>query len=77
MRPTPWLPRSRISEQAILDFGQDVLDFANGLITDLADLANDVIDAIASAFESDKTEVVRIDPSASYSYTAILIGGLP
>ena len=36
---------------AILDFGQDVLDFADGLITDLGDLAKDVFGAIAGAFE--------------------------
>ena len=62
-------------EQAILDFGQDVLDFANGLITDLTDLANDVIDAIAGAFASSKTEVTSVAVPATYSYTTSLSGG--
>ncbi len=61
--------------EAILDFGQDVLDFAEGLITDLADLAEDVIDAIASAFESSKTEVITVAVPASYSYSTNLSGG--
>ena len=56
---------------AILDFGQDVLDFASGLITDLADLASDVIGAISSAFESSRTRVETVTPSAYSSYQPI------
>ncbi len=64
--------------EAILDFGSDVVDFFDGLFTDIGNLIGDLVDEISSWFESSKTEVYDltslINPFDYYSYSASLSG---
>jgi Ca2+-binding RTX toxin-like protein len=66
--------------EAILDFGADVLEFFDGLLTDIADLADAVFDEVSSWFEDSKTVVTdltgSINPLDYYSYTATLSDGV-
>ena len=45
---------------AILDFGQDVIDFFEGFFTDLGDLVSDIANEIASWFSNNKTVVTYV-----------------